>query len=117
MCQEALLQNRMIREEDCTSAGCHDPADDPFMACLGCDETGYDHYGYHTGTNSIDRQTDEVFQATGQSRRVICQTGDDGGQRCRLRIDRSMQMRRVAYGRALQFIQSEQYLGDEDVDL
>ena len=101
----------------CFNFRCVDPADDPFMACLGCDEVKYDHYGYHTDTNHIDRQTGEVFQATSQSRRVICQTGEQGGQKCRLRIDRSMQMRNVKYGRALQFIQSEQYLGDEDVDL
>ena len=65
----------------------------------------------------MDRQTGEVFQATSQNRRVVCATGQNGGQRCRLRIDRAMQMRGVSYGRALQFIQSEQYLGDDDVDI
>ena len=66
--------------------------------------------------NFIDRQTGEMFQTTRQSRRVICGTGPQGRQRCRLRIDKAMQFRRVTYGRAIQFIQSEQYLGDEDVD-
>ena len=58
-----------------------------------------------------------MFQATAQNRRVICSTGELGGRRCRLRIDRAMQLRRVSYGRALQFIHSEQYLGDDDVNL
>ena len=65
----------------------------------------------------MSRQTGEVFQATSQNRRVVCSTGPNGGQRCRLRIDRAMQLRRVSYGRALQFIQSEQYLGDDDVNI
>ena len=71
----------------------------------------YNHYNY------IDRQTAEMFQATQQSRRVICGAGPNSTQRCRLRIDRAMQFRRVSYGRAVQFIQSEQYLGNDDVDI
>ena len=65
----------------------------------------------------IDRQTGEMFQATTQSRRVLCSPGPQGRQRCRLRIDKAMQFRRVTYGRAIQFIQSEQYLGNDDVDI
>ena len=58
-----------------------------------------------------------MFQATQQSRRVICGTTASGnGQNCRLRIDKAMQFRRVTYGRAIQFIQSEQYLSDEDME-
>ena len=71
-------------------------------------------YDYH---NHIDRQTGEMFQATQQSRRVICSRGQNGAQRCRLRIDKAMQFRRVSYGRAVQFIQSEQYLKRDDVDI
>ena len=58
-----------------------------------------------------------MFQATQQSRRVICGTRANGAQRCRLRIDRAMQFRRVSYGRAIQFIESEQYLGNDDFDI
>ena len=65
----------------------------------------------------IDRQSGEMFQATRQSRRIICGTGTNGGRRCRLRIDRAMQFRRITYGRAIQFIQSEQYLSNDDVDI
>ena len=75
------------------------------------------NYNHQTIKSYIDRQTGEVFQATSQNRRVICTRGPEGGQRCRLRIDRAMQFRRVSYGRALQFIHSEQYLGDDDVNL
>ena len=57
-----------------------------------------------------------MFQATQQSRRVICSRGQNGAQRCRLRIDKAMQFRRVSYGRAVQFIQSEQYLKRDEVD-
>ena len=93
------------------------PSEDPFKACFGCEDTsdrsGQDH---NTFTEYIDRQTGEVFQATSQNRRVVCSTGPEGGRRCRLRIDRAMQFRRVSYGRALQFIQSEQYLGQDDLD-
>ena len=74
-------------------------------------------YAYIKGYDYIDRQTGEMFQATTQSRRVICGMGPNGGQNCRLRIDRAMQFRRVTYGRAIQFIQSEQYLGNDDVDI
>ena len=95
---------------------CVMPEDDPFMACLGCDPVDDYHIDSKHDRN-IDRQAGEVFQATGQSRRVICGRDPDGNMRCRLRIDRAMQLRRVKYGRALQFIQSEQYLSDDDVEL
>ena len=94
------------------------PNDDPFKACFGCENgmssRNIKNPGYH---RHIDRQSGEVFQATSQNRRVICGKDPLGNMRCRLRIDRAMQLRRVSYGRALQFIQSEQYLGDEDVNI
>ena len=59
-----------------------------------------------------------MFQTTRQSRRVICARGQQGQtrRRCRLRIDKAMQFRRITYGRAIQFIQSEQYLENSDFD-
>ena len=102
------------------------PSDDPFRACFGCEEEPavkkirakkYDYERYYEFHDFIDRQTGEVYQATAQNRRVICVRGELGGISCRLRIDRAMQLRGVSYGRALQFIQSEQYLGDDDVDV
>jgi hypothetical protein len=97
---------------------CTSPNDDPFQSCFGCEdsERGNNRAGYGN-IYILDRQTGEEFQATSQNRRVVCTTGEAGGQRCRLRIDRAMQLRGVSYGRALQFIHSEQYLSDEDVDL
>ena len=97
---------------------CTSPSDDPFRACFGCENVGTkrdsNHPQFH---NFIDRQSGEVFQVTSQNRRVICGKDPLGNMRCRLRIDRAMQLRRVSYGRALQFIQSEQYLGDDDVSI
>ena len=91
------------------------PSDDPFRACFGCEnDTTRKNPRFH---RHIDRQSGEVFQATSQNRRVICGKDPQGNMRCRLRIDRAMQLRRVSYGRALQFIQSEQYLGDDDVSI
>ena len=107
------------------SSRCVLPSDDPFTSCFGCEseitikivkQKRYD-YRYQEFDNFIDRQSGEVFQATAQNRRVICVTGETGRRRCRLRIDRAMQLRGVSYGRALQFIQSEQYLGEDDVDV
>ena len=66
---------------------------------------------------NIDRQTNEMFLATAQSRRVVCRSGLLGRRFCRVRIDRAMEIRRVTYGRGLQFIQSEQYLSDEDLSI
>ena len=93
------------------------PSDDPYRSCFGCEtdvkvkvvRVKRAYYSY------VNRQSGEVFQATSQNRRVICGSDPNGNMRCRLRIDRAMQLRRVSYGRALQFIQSEQYLGDDDV--
>ena len=101
---------------------CDQLNEDPFRSCFGCETESrridylfHGHlYDYH---NHIDRQTGEMFQATQQSRRVICSRGQNGAQRCRLRIDKAMQFRRVSYGRAVQFIQSEQYLKRDDVDI
>ena len=97
---------------------CTSPNDDPFKSCFGCEDgttrRNDNDPEFHTYT---DRQSGEVFQATSQNRRVICGKDPQGNMRCRLRIDRAMQLRRVSYGRALQFIQSEQYLGDDDVSI
>ena len=105
---------------------CTDPNDDPYTACFGCDsdnankvERNAHRYDYvQPSFNYIDRQTGEMFQTTRQSRRVICARGQQGQtrRRCRLRIDKAMQFRRITYGRAIQFIQSEQYLENSDVD-
>ena len=118
---------------------CIDPRDDHLKACFGCEnaassrssfyasssfQTHYDHYGtfYPNGyqdyyINLIDRQSGERFKATRQSRRIICRRDPAGVRRCKLRVDRSMQMRQITYGRAIKFIQSEEYLSDEDLNI
>ena len=86
------------------------PSDDPFIPCFGCDSR-------RRIKRYIDRQTNEMFLATAQSRRVICRSGIAGRRLCSVRVDRAMELRRVTYGRGLQFIQSEQYLSDEDISI
>ena len=89
---------------------CNHPRDDPFAACFGCDIQ-------IRKKRQIDRQTNEMFLATAQNRRVICRSGSLGRKNCSVRVDRAMEFRRVTYGRGLQFIQSEQYLSDEYISL
>ena len=105
---------------------CVHPSDDPFRACFGCEnaaaKTSYDHYGnyypdgYQDYNNYIERQTGERFHVTRQSSRVVCRR-ECGRRKCKLRTDRAMQVRQVTYGKANQFIQSEQYLSADDLDI
>ena len=99
---------------------CTSSSDDLYRSCFGCENESQNIYYAHQRQSFhtyIDRQTGEMFQATTQSRRVLCNQGAQGNRRCRLRIDKAMQFRRVSYGRAVQFIQSEQYLTNDDVDI
>ena len=111
---------------------CTDPKDDFFSPCFGCDaspkdifQTNFDHHGnfYLNGYThygfSIERQTGESFSATRQSRRLVCRRADQdtSGRLCRLRVDRMMQIRSRSYMRAYQFVQSEEYLSEEDVNI
>ena len=111
---------------------CIDPADDLSTPCFGCGnsekdifQTNFDHHGnfftngYEEFGFSIERQTGESFDATRQSRRLICRRGLEGarGRSCRLRVDRMMQIRSISYRRAQQFVQSEEYLSEEDVNI
>ena len=122
---------------------CVDPMDDLFVPCFGCDnsfQTRHDNStnyygnsyeeniypnGYHDYQNFIERQTQETlnqgtqdtFQSTRQSRRVICRRTPAGARDCRLRVDRLIQLRQRSYGRSIQFVQNEEYLTQEDLDL
>lgn len=62
---------------------------------------------------AVDAQSGEGFQVIRQSRRVICRRGGH----CRLRVNRSQQLRSREYPSAQTFIQSEVYLAVEDLDL
>ena len=64
-------------------------------------------------------QSNESFQATRQSRRLICRRGRQGlgGRFCRLRIDRMMQIRSRSYMQAYEFVQNEEYLSEEDLNI
>ena len=114
---------------------CVDEIDDIYSPCFGCDtdsmfqkkdnhRTNFDHHGkfypdgYHDYPFFIDRQTGETFAATRQSRRTVCSGGGGGGgRRCKLRIDRKMQVRDRTYGQAYKFVQNEEYISDDDSDI
>ena len=102
---------------------CLDPRDDPFRTCFSCEDAAvrarsHDPSYYDYAYNFIDRQSGERFQVTRQRRRLICRGNEGGGGRsCKLRISRGMQLRRATYGRSQQFIQSEQYLSGDDIDI
>ena len=105
--------------------------DDNYIPCFGCDtsssgilKTNFDHYGnfYPYGFNdeygnSIERQAREAFDTTRQSRRIICRRTPAGGRQCNLRVDRMMQVRQRTYGRAIEFVQNEEYLSEEDLNI
>lgn len=116
-CESVMEENRIISEEECELPGCKGTDDDQFVPCFGCSDAternGHPDYAY----NYHDRQSGESFQVTRQSRRVICRRGIAGRRVCRLRVSRSIQLRMRTYGRALQFIQSEQYLSMDDIEL
>ena len=115
--------------------------DDLFVPCFGCDnsfqttrldnstnyygnayEENFYPNGYQDYEAFIERQTqesfnEEIFQSTGQSRRVICRRTPAGARDCRLRVDRLVQLRSRTYGRSIQFLQNEEYLTQQDLDL
>ena len=100
---------------------CDGPNDDPFRACFGCEESlkrssVFHNHTYHFYNGFIDRQTGERFRASRQSRRLICSNRIRRNS-CRLRVDRAMELRSRTYMRSLQFIQSEEYLSNDDLDL
>ena len=100
---------------------CDGPNDDPFRACFGCEEnlkrsSFFDNYTNYFYNDFIDRQTGERFRATRQSRRLICSNRRDRNF-CRIRVDRAMELRSRSYMRSLQFIQSEEYLSADDLDI
>ena len=70
--------------------------------------------------NVEERQTNEFFQATSQKRRLICRNTNGirlARSQCRIRVDRMMQLRIETYGRVQQFVQSENYLSPEDINI
>ena len=106
---------------------CNDVKDDPFVPCFGCDsstprssfdrrngfQSGYEDESFHFK----NRQSDESFRATRQSRRVICPRGSRTGRRCRIRASRAIEIRSLTYSRTQQFIQAEEYLSSDDLQI
>ena len=66
----------------------------------------------------MERQGGERFKATRISSRLICPRGSRmNGLGCRIRASRAIEIRQLSYLRVLQFIQSEQYLSGDDLEI
>ena len=106
---------------------CNEVSDDPFVPCFACDDStprsSFDRRngvlsGYEDESFEFrDRQTSETFRATRQSRRLICPRGQRTSRRCRLRASRAIQIRNLTYLRAQRFVQAEQYLSSDDLQI
>ena len=109
--QLTILQNLNFEPFSCTGE-----FDDRFRPCFSCESFqakqiyGSDYFN-DIERSFTSRQTGENFQATRQSRRLICR---GGRANCRLRVSRGVQLRQRSYARALEFVQSEQYLSHPD---
>ena len=101
--------------------------DDPFRPCFDCNNAdarssfytqerhqylGRKHHYYY-----IERQSRERFEATSQSRRIICPSVAEGVRLCRIRISRAIQFRRKPYRRAQKFLHAEEYLSFDDLQI
>ena len=101
--------------------------DDPFRPCFECNNADprssfYTQQEHHYVVRKhryyyIKRQSREKFQATRQSRRIICRRGAREGRLCRIRISRAIQFRRKTYRRAQNFLHAEEYLSFDDLEI
>ena len=105
---------------------CVNVTDDPFRPCFGCetaaprnsDERNENFFDFEDDSfEYVDRQTREVFRVTSQRRRLICRRSATAGRQCVIRVSRAVELRSRNYIQALRFIQAEQYLSEDDVDI
>ena len=107
---------------------CNDFGDDPFVPCFGCDNAtprnSFDRrHGFKNANDNSDflfmeRQSGESFRATRQSRRLICPRGSrTNGVGCRIRASRAIEIRQLPYSRIQKFIQAEEYLSGDDIEI
>ena len=74
--------------------------------------------GYEDGSFEFtDRQSGETFKATRLNSRSICLRGTRRSLRCRLRVSWAIQFRKLTDLRAQRFVQAEQYLIGDDVQI
>ena len=101
--------------------------DDPFRPCFQCEnaaqERNFHKQGAHQYFNArnryyyLERQSGERFEATSQSRRIICPRGSTEGSRCRIRVSRAIQFRRKSYPRTQRFVPAEEYISGDDLEI
>ena len=101
--------------------------DDPFQPCFQCENTAQERNFYKQGGHQyfyarnryhyLERQSGERFEATSQSRRIICPRGTTRGSRCRIRVSRAIQFRRRSYPRTQRFVHAEEYISGDDLEI
>ena len=66
----------------------------------------------------MERQSGESFRATQQRMRLICPRGSrTNGAGCRIRASRAIEIRQLPYRRIQKFIQAEEYLSGDDIEI
>ena len=105
---------------------CNSLEDDPFVPCFGCDDNAprrsFDrrndpHANETRGFVFKNPRSGERFWASRKIKRIICRIGSTTTRRCRLRVSRAVQIRRLPYIRVLKFVQAEEYLSEDDIDI
>lgn len=121
-CQELFEQNQVIFTEDCVDARCRGNNDDSFRPCFECHTTDPRKSFGWGGNNPAwsilqQRYEGDRFRATKRKSRIICSKTAKSGHSCRIRTSRAIELRATSYIRVLQFIQKEQYLTKQDIDI
>ena len=103
---------------------CRGYSDDPFRPCFEKHTTKprrtFDSKVYNPSWSILEQiynQNGERFRVTQPRSRIICNQSAKSGLSCRIRTSRAIEFRSFSYLRILRFIQKEQYLTKEDVDI
>ena len=101
--------------------------DDPYQPCFQCNNAAensrfhrwdeYRYFGKSRNDYFLERQIGETFEATSQSRRIICPESARDGRICRIRVSRAIQFRGRSYLRTRRFVHGEEYLGSDDLEI
>ena len=101
---------------------CRGNTDDTFRPCFECHTTdprkSFGWGGDNPAWNILQQRYErDRFRATKRKSRIICSKTAKNGHSCRIRTSRAIEFRAVSYIRVLRFIQKEQYLTKEDIDI
>ena len=76
----------------------------------------YNPYELKYNEYLLNRQVSEAFKTTHQRKRIICRNVLQN-RLCRLRVDRTMMIRKEAYKSMNKFFENEIHLNDEDINI